>query len=50
MATKEDIASLRTVQEATLQVVESIEGRLKAMADHDERIERLEDAVLNSVA
>ena len=51
--TKQELSGLRQliekslrIQESTLTTLNSVEGRLKEMADYEERIVRLEDAVL----
>lgn len=44
-ATKDDIARLERISESILKVVESIEGRLAEMKDHEVRIQRLEKKV-----
>lgn len=42
---KSDLASLKQGQVAILKVLQSIEGRLKDMTSHEQRLQRLEKAV-----
>ena len=42
-ATKEDFERIEDTQHSMLKVLDSIEGRLKEMANHEERITRLEE-------
>jgi hypothetical protein len=43
MATKQELSKVLRIQEAILTTVQSIDGRLQDMADHTERIIRLEE-------
>lgn len=42
---KDDVAHVKSVQESMLKVLDSIEGRLKEMSNHEARIHRLEKAI-----
>ena len=45
MVTKQELGKVLRIQEAILTTVQSIDGRLHDMADHTQRIIRLEDEV-----